>query len=215
MNNKISPDSSDTVTYAKPNLINLAFFYISNFLIALFVLFALTPLFTTVALAHAEHSEVARTVLVDLEQKDYSVLLSALFGEVKQRVPAEAELYSKTVDEYRFRLAKMSQTNKNLFFALRARFEESGGILDSEKLNELALRIESNHIDVASKVHSDSFLADLIKERYNLVPRSFFTFSSILGKKTKESELSKVKNENAKIRKELEKIYKGIKDLEK
>ena len=163
----------------------------------------------------AEESNAKDAVYINLVDKDYSVLLSALFGESSRKVKDGADAFVRDVDVYRMRIAQAAQQNLTLAESIKnyvASLPESA--LELEKLDALLAKAQNNQQEVMPFVESDAFLVSVVSHKYDLYP-SFLkkVFESVSHNRQKER-LSEIKDAVVETRKDLAAYLANLKGFE-
>lgn len=105
------------------------------------------------------------------EKKDYSVLLSSLFGNVGKEVPSQAYEWTKRIDEYRVRIARQAEQNIVLFRLIENLTDglpyEKRDEYD-KKISNLNKMVEKHKSIVVPIIENDAFLSKAIRSSYGL-----------------------------------------------
>ena len=109
--------------------------------------------------------------VLSIADKDYSVLLSSLFGKVKKRVPEGAYNYTQDIDEYRARIAQGIKENNELtkiLYTLIEYFPEKLKNGYQEEIDQHAIEAERLKMVIFPYKESDATLSDAVVQKYNL-----------------------------------------------
>ena len=182
--------------------------------VALVAVFLLIPLVQ--AIAETVHREFDEPIVIDKTKKDYTVLLSALFGRVDEEVPEDAEKFIEETHTYRQRVAQTVKENEQMVDALYVLIKGFPKKMESEyraEIDELELRAKRQKIAVLPYTKSDAFLSTAVVEKYNL-HRSFIEeFAERVHKETDVETLALVKDQSYELRKGIALLYSRIKGV--
>ncbi len=135
----------------------------------LLVSLILFPLFQTIA--QTVQQQQIDSLETTISRKDYSVLLSSLFGRVKQDVPNDAYTYIKDMDEYRVRVARNVEENSELIAAIDRIIQNYPKRLAegfSEEVVEIEEEVQELKNDMYPYIDSDAFLSEAVTGEYDL-----------------------------------------------
>ncbi len=124
--------------------------------------------------AHAAEktgADIRNTTIVNIEERDYNVLLSALFGRIDAAVDDDAFTFAREFDIYRMQIAQEVQYNAALLKAAHqviGRFPEEARISYTEELIMLQELVATDWKSILPFVQNDTFLSDAIMHHYNL-----------------------------------------------
>ena len=149
-------------------------------------------------------------MVISIANKDYSVLLSSLFGKVRKSVPEGAYTYIQDIDEYRARIAQGIKENNELTQILYTLIEKFPKKLESgyrEEIDEHKIEAERLKMDIFPHIESDASLSYAVVEKYGL--HTSFTEWLVyrINQKSIINELNKIQEKSYALRKEIALLY--------
>ena len=177
------------------------------------ILFAL-PLFESFAQTNQNTEEPL--VIEDIANRDYSVLLSSLFGRVGQEVPESAYTYVQNVDEYRFRIARSIRENERLLAALHTKVDGLPKKLAEgyrEEINDIRERNVNLKIAILPYIENDTFLSKAVIEHYNLYTSFVERLLDRINTGLSFENLNNTRKESYEIRRDTALLYRKINDV--
>ena len=152
------------------NIVNNMIKSVNKHFIAVFVVSSLLIMTFIPAFTFAEEVQINEektdsiSIGVDVK-RDYSTLLSALFGAVDKPVDATAFEFTKNLDQYRNRVARQIEQNTILLNVIEGldKFDEY-----SEEIVELRGLIENEKVTIVPIIENDAYLSKSVKYKYNL-----------------------------------------------
>ena len=163
------------------------------------VIFVILSAFQSIA-----QTEKKDLVLIDITDKDYSVLISSLFGKAGKDIDKTSYIYARTIDEYLARI--MVKTEKNLLILdtiENQRYFSLNEYYKIEEFNALKERAEENRFIVFSYIENDAFLSESIVYKYDLYPTFLARIINRATYKNKKDKLEKAKREAETLRLEI------------
>ena len=148
--------------------------------LCLFVGMGLLPLFQT--LAETVYQEEIENLDENIRGRDYSILLSSLFGAAGLPVPDDAYTYIRDVDEYRIRVARGIEENNEFVQALKALVQHYPKRLADgyqEEIEVIEQSVWRHKAAILPYIESDAFLSDAVVAEYDL--RTVNVFDSIIS----------------------------------
>lgn len=180
----------------------------------LFLLLAMMPLFNVVA--EAVQQEQIERLDTTIENKDYSVLLSSLFGMVGRTVPDDAYNYIRDVDEYRFRVARAVEENHELVQALAAIIQDYPKQLADgyrDEIIEIKKNIRKHKTIILPYLESDAALSSIVQERYELYTSIVDRLLAPVQQEYSFAELQEIRKESSVLRREITVLYSRAKNV--
>ena len=198
-----TPHDNKSSTTEKKNITDTLVLLIT---ILLLVISAAFPLLRVTA----ETGITDDQLVISIADKEYSVLLSSLFGKVGKKVPEEAYTYSRDIDEYRARIAQGIKENNELtqiLYTLVDKFPQKLADGYREEIDEHRIQAEKLKIAIFPYIESDAALSDAVIERYNLFPSLTEWLVYYINKKSVIGELNKIQKKSYALRKEIALLY--------
>ena len=164
----------------------------------------------------AETSISDNQLIISIEGKDYSVLLSALFGKVGEQVPEGAYDYIQDVDEYRVRIAQGIRENNDLTEILYTLIEKFPKKLESgyrEEIDQHNAEAERLKIAIFPHIENDAVLSYAVVEKYGLYTSFTEWLLYHINKNSVISDLNEIQAESYALRKEIALLYTKINSM--
>lgn len=121
------------------------------------------------AAQQVEASTIPTSIVIALEdERDYSVLLSTLFGEVGRSVDSTAITYATDLVTFRNRVARQIEQNVVVVNLIEEYALNQGAVDQYDEVARLKKKVESQKAQILSYIESDVFLVPAIRQRYNL-----------------------------------------------
>ncbi|MCY4577307.1 MAG: hypothetical protein OXB96_02680 [Candidatus Kaiserbacteria bacterium] len=149
-------------------------------------------------------------LVISIANKDYSVLLSSLFGKVRKRVPEGAHNYIRDIDEYRARIAQGVKENNELTKILHALIEHFPEKLKSgyqEEINHHEVEAERLKIAIFPYIENDATLSYAVVEKYNLYTSFTEWLLHHINKSSVVGDLNEIQGQSYALRKEIALLY--------
>ena len=155
-------------------------------------------------------------LIISIVGKDYSVLLSSLFGKVRKQVPEGAYSYVQDVDEYRVRIAQGIRENNELTQILYTLIEKFPKKLENgyrEEIDQHNAEAERLKMAIFPHVENDATLSYAVVEKYNLYTSFTEWLLHHINKKSTISTLNEIQAESYALRKEIALLYAKINSM--
>ena len=152
-------------------------------------------------------------LIISIAGKDYSVLLSSLFGKVKKQVPEGAHDYIQDVDEYRARIAQGIRENNELTQILYTLIEKFPKKLEDgyrEEIDQHNTEAEKLKIAIFPHIENDATLSYAVVEKYNLYTSFTDWLLHHINRKSIIGDLNEIQAESYALRKEIALLYTKI-----
>ena len=149
-------------------------------------------------------------LVISITDKDYSVLLSSLFGKVRRTVPEGAYNYAQDVDEYRARIAQGIKENNELTQILYTLIEKFPNKLKDgyqEEIDQHTIEAERLKIAIFPYIESDATLSYAIVEKYGLYTSFTEWLLHHINKTSIIGELNEIQRRSYALRKEIALLY--------
>lgn len=166
----------------------------------------------------AETSVTDDQLIISIADKEYSVLISSLFGKVKKRVPEGAHDYARDVDEYRARIAQGIKENNELTKILHTLIENFPTKLKNgyqEEIDQHALEAERLKVAVFPYIESDAPLSYAIVQKYGLYTSFTEWLLHHLNQKSIISNLNEIQEQSYALRREIALLFVKINSVTK
>lgn len=155
-------------------------------------------------------------LVISVADKDYTVLLSSLFGKVGKQVPEGAYNYAQDVDEYRARIAQGIKENNELTRILYTLVENFPVKLKNgyqEEIDQHAVEADRLKIAIFPYIENDAALSYAIVEKYGLYTSFTEWFLYHINKKSVINDLNRLQEQSYALRKEIALLYIKIDSL--
>lgn len=157
-----------------------------------------------------------KPLVLRIDDRDYSILLSALFGKVNREVPESAEIYIRNVDEYRVRIARQIEQN-NTFITVLYTLTESlpKRLADGyqEEIHTISEQTKEHKIAILPYVENDAFLSTAVVSEYDLYPSFVSGLIERVNNNNTLRKLNEIREESTEIRTEIAVLYTKIKNV--
>ena len=196
---------------AKPRYGSVSDTIVFGIMICLLAMLCAFPLFR----AAAEEAE-PEPLVITIQDRDYTILLSALFGRVERKVPESAETYIRNIDEYRVRIAHQVERNNTFITPLYTLTEDLPERLAEgyrEEIDRINSRAKAQKVAVLPYVQNDAFLITAVTAEYNLYPSFVQALIERVHNRNLVRKLNKIREESSEIRSEIAVLYTKIKSV--
>lgn len=152
-------------------------------------------------------------LIISIAEKDYSVLLSSLFGKVRKQVPEGAYNYIQDIDEYRARIAQGIKENNELtqiLYTLIEKFPKKLKDGYQEEIDQHNAEAERLKIAIFPHIENDATLSYAVVEKYNLYTSFTEWLLHHINRKSIISDLNEIQAESYALRKEIALLYTKI-----
>ena len=177
--------------------------------LCLFFFMVLFPVFRTVA--ETETQGVTENKLdVVFNEKDYTVLLSSLFGRVGREIPGDAFVYTRDIDKYRTRIAHGIEENNDLTLALITLIQNYPKGLVNGYRQEIAFiqdKIQRQRRAMLPYMKSDVFLSETVVSRYGLHSSFVNRLITQANRTTSLEEIKRIQDDSYAVRREIALLY--------
>ena len=177
--------------------------------LCLFSFMVLFPVFRTVA--ETATQDVAEDELnVIFDEKDYTVLLSSLFGRVGREVPDDAFVYTRDIDKYRTRIAHGIEENNDLTLALVTLIQNyPKGLINGyhQEIVSIQDEIQRQRRAMLPYMKSDIFLSEAVVSHYGLYSSFVNRLITQANSITSLEELKRIQNDSYAVRREITLLY--------
>ena len=172
------------------------------------------PLFQV--LAETIQQDRSGSLEMRIQNRDYTVLLSSLFGRVGQTVPESAHTYIRGIDEYRMRIAQGIEENGELTQVLRALVQNypkrlADGYL--EEIEQIEDQVQQHRSTIEPYIESDVFLSDATVVEYNLYPSIIDRLIMEVNRDTGVEDLSQIRIDSYNLRRDITILYSRVRDV--
>lgn len=155
-------------------------------------------------------------LIISIAEKDYSVLLSSLFGKVRKQVPEGAYAYIRDVDEYRARIAQGIRENNELTQTLYTLIEKFPKKLENgyrEEIDQHNAEAERLKLAIFPHIENDATLSYAVVEKYNLYTSFTEWLLHHINRKDIISDMHEIQAESYALRKEIALLYTKINSI--
>ena len=182
--------------------------------LCLFVGMGLLPLFQT--LAETVYQEEIENLDGRISGRDYSILLSSLFGGAGLEVPEGAYGYVRDVDEYRIRVARGIEENNEFIQALKALVRHYPKRLADgyqEEIEVIEQTVWRHKAAILPYVESDAFLSEAVTAEYglgteNVLDSIISAIEGVFGQRDRSvADLRRIREEAYALRRDITVLY--------
>ncbi len=147
--------------------------------------------------------------IIDLDSRDYSLLVSSVFSKYKKEEQEGAVEFLKHLDQYRFKIYQIIKRNEDLVKALEgflSEVSEEEKQKYTEKIIKIKIDTEEQHKGIYPFVTDGAFLYDSLRLKYGLY-KGLFSFIEKNVHSQRKEELDYIKTESLNTRSEISLVF--------